>query len=108
MSKVLRGVEHQKLQSIANNYNYSLKRVRDIEKHFKDSKIKDELMEFYVFYIESVQKVFREFDPLEKDILEKEYFTPLDKNWWMTSFSRATFYRIRLNITRRFLDSFNA
>lgn len=107
MEKKLRNVEHKKLLSIADNYNFSLRRIRAIRREIYLTRIYEDLAKFYINYVNEVEKTLKLFDPLEKSILEKEYFTPLAKNWWISLFSRATYYRMRLNVARKFLDNFS-
>ncbi len=101
--KKFRGVEHHKLQAIGSNYNYCLRRIETmIAKGYLSESEKD-IYKIYHAYVLNVERCFVEFNCLEKSILEKEYFTPLPPMWWMDIYSRSTYYRLRLNIARKFL-----
>ena len=101
--KIYRGVEHQKVLSIASNYNYSLLRLSQFNRKKVISKSESEIKEFYENYVERINKALIEFDPVEQCVLFREYFTPLPKNWWVNLYPRSTFYRIRLEATRKLI-----
>jgi hypothetical protein len=106
MEKKLRGAEHHKLIAVANNYNYSLSRIREIKQNKYPSASEGEILKLYVQYVNEVERVFRLFNLLELSMLQKEYFTPLPKGWWTNLYPKSTFYRIRLSTTKRFLEEF--
>ena len=101
--KIYRGVEHQKVLSIASNYNYSLLRLSQFNRKKVISKSESEIKEFYENYVEKINKALIEFDPVEQCVLFREYFTPLPKNWGVDLYPRSTFYRIRLEATRKLI-----
>ncbi len=102
--KKTRGSEHRKLQIIANNYNYSLHRIKDIKREGLLSLSTQEILKKYEDFVYHIDDVCRKFNMLERLILEREYFQPFPKNWWLTVYPRSTFYRIRLMASRRFLE----
>lgn len=106
--KKLRGIEHEKLQSIASNYNYCLKRINQIKLQKVISKSEKEILSAYEAYVFNVQRCFKDINLLERNIIEKEYFTPLPPNWWINVYSRATYYRLRLSASKKFLSSYEA
>lgn len=99
-----RGVEHRRLISIAGNYNYSLERIRQLKRQRHISESEREILSSYQNYVLSIDKSFSNINGLDEMILKREYFNRQDKKWWVTLFSRATFYRLRLNATKRFLN----
>lgn len=104
--KKLRGVEHHKLQAIAANYNYCLLRIEELRSKKIISNSENEIIRIYQSYIYNVRKCFSRFNGLERTILEREYFTPLPTLWWQHLYSRATYYRLRLSISKKFLLSY--
>lgn len=104
MDKQVRNIEHRKLQAIGSNYNYAVKRIDEIRHYHRITKSQAEIRDYYINYVEHIYKCYVLFNSLERSILEKEYFTPLPKGWWVTIYPKSTYYRLRLNIARRFLD----
>ncbi len=104
MERKTRNVEHKKLQAISSNYHYALKRLSEFEhvEHMTKSQI--EIRQIYHHFIETVTKCIFRFNPLERSVLDHEYFAPISKLWWVNTYSRSTYYRIRLNIARRFIE----
>ncbi len=103
-NKKSRGVEHRKLQVIANNYNYSLHRIKDLRRENLESQSMKEILKKYEEFVLRIDEVCGKFNILERLILEREYFRPFPKRWWEAIYPRSTFYRIRLLATKRFLE----
>ncbi len=102
--KKTRGIEHRKLQVIASNYNYSLRRIKALKKENAISSSSLEILKKYEDYVYRIEEAFKKFNMLERALLEREYFTPFPKNWWSAVYPRSTFYRLRLLASRRFLE----
>ena len=100
----IRGFEHRKLQIIASNYNYSLRRIKDLKRNNELSPSTKAIIEQYEHYVYHIDEIYRNFNMLEKTILDREYFSTFPKGWWEDVYPRSTFYRIRLLASKRFLE----
>lgn len=98
-----RNIEHRKLEAMGSNYNYAIRRISEINKSTYISPSEQDIKEKYIRYVVNIGKTFLRFNPLEKEFLQNEYFAPLPKGWWETIYPRSTYYRIRLNVARKFL-----
>lgn len=106
MEKKIRNVEHRKLQSIGCNYNYALKRMKELTRSRIYSESERQIKNQYRNYIDVVTRCYVKCNPLERIFLEKEYFAPSPKGWWYNIYSRSTYYRLRLATARKFLAFF--
>lgn len=105
-NKKSRGFEHRKLQVIASNYNYSLRRIKAIKSSGVTSQSMIAILKQYEDYVFHIDEVCKNFNLLERTILDREYFSPFPKYWWNDIYPRSTFYRLRLNTSKRFLELF--
>jgi hypothetical protein len=103
METKYRNIEHDKLLTIGSNYNYAIKRIRELTRLKPISPSEREIKRKYTNYVISVGKTILKFNELEKEFLQNEYFIPLPKGWWESIYPRSTYYRIRLNVARKFL-----
>lgn len=101
-----RAIEHKAMLSIASNFQYSVGRIYQLKDQQTLSASQQDILSLYEKYVAQVVECIYKFNPLERTILEREYFTPLPTGWWEAIYSRSTFYRLRLNITRKFLRVF--
>ncbi len=101
-----RGFEHRRLQIIASNYNYSLRRIKAIRNSGTQSESMKAILKQYEEYVYHIDEVYKNFNMLERTILDREYFSPFPKFWWNEIYPRSTFYRMRLNTSKRFLELF--
>jgi len=104
MQKQIRGVEHRILSTIGENYSYALKRIGDFLNEKRLSESQKEILNLYKKYVKVVDNTLKHLDALERFLLTNEYLCPLEKGWWSRSFTRSTFYRLRLSITRKFIS----
>ncbi len=98
-----RNIEHHKLIAMGSNYNYAIRRISELNKSKTNSPSERDIKEKYINYVICIGQTFLRFNPLEKEFLQNEYFHPLPKGWWETIYPRSTYYRIRLNVARKFL-----
>lgn len=98
-----RNIEHDKLLTIGSNYNYAIKRIRELNKSKPISPSEREIKKKYTDYVLNISKTILKFNELEKEFLQNEYFIPRPKGWWIAIYPRSTYYRIRLNVARKFL-----
>ena len=103
MEKNFRNIEHAKLKTMGSNYNYALRRISELNASKNDSPSEKDIKEKYIIYVLKIGHCFMKFNELEKTFLKNEYFHPLPSGWWIPLFSRSTYYRIRLNVARKFL-----
>lgn len=103
MEKIKRGIEHKQLIMIGDNYKYSLMNIRKIKQSSNLSESDKILLKSYEEIVNRVNEAFSHFDMLELSILQREYFIPFPKGWWMNQYPRSTFYRMRLQASRKFL-----
>ncbi|MCQ2793491.1 MAG: hypothetical protein MJ221_03670 [Bacilli bacterium] len=104
--KKTRGIEHKRLLSIANNYKFSQQRIKDIKRKTPLSDSQKAILNLYENYVKHIETVLGEFNLLDQCILDREYFAPFPKGWWMEVYPRSTFYRLRLGASRKFLELF--
>lgn len=98
-----RNVEHNQLVNVGNNYNYAIKRISEMNRARTNSDSEKSIKEMYLRYVLKIGRCMMQCNELEKEFLNNEYFTPLPKGWWIEIYSRATYYRLRLSIARKFL-----
>ena len=103
MRKKHRNVEHHKLVAMGSNYKYAIQRIQELNQQKVNSPSEKDIKEKYIDYVVRIGQAFAKFDHLERQFLRNEYFAPLPKGWWVPFYSRATYYRIRLNVARKFL-----
>ena len=103
MQKQIRGVEHRIVSTIGENYSYALKRIADFAKERHLSASQTEILNLYKKYVKSVERALSHLDRLEVFLLRNEYLNPLQKGWWCGCYTRSTFYRLRLAITKKFI-----
>lgn len=104
MEKKRRGLEHKRLLVIASNYQYSVQRIKQLKREESLSLSQKEILNSYEKYVLHIRSILGEFNLLEQSILAREYFEPFPKGWWITIYPRSTFYRIRLETSKKFLE----
>lgn len=58
-------------------------------------------------YIQKVKNAYLKLDGLEQRFIDNEFFSNDDPSWWVRFYTRATFYRIRLQSMKHFKEMFD-
>lgn len=58
----------------------------------------------YQKYISSFERAFNSLDDLEKTFIENNFFFQEDKRWWISIYSRSTYYRYKNLAVKHFLE----
>lgn len=99
---------YNKLVSIRDNYFYCYHRLRGLSNNnYNLSEDKEGSISQYRSYIKRVENVFDKLDHVSKMIINKEFFYNDYRMWWVSVYSRSTFYRLRNRAILLFLEAFN-
>jgi hypothetical protein len=63
--------------------------------------------EYYLRLKKKVDYILRQLDPSYVDILEKDYFKAHEDNWWIYSYTKSTYYRLKNKAIDTFLMWWN-
>lgn len=94
----------RKVLLIRDNYFYCL---RNIKTHKLIKLSSKDTSDDFKKYVDKVERVFNRLDPIYKMIINKEFFYNDYKMWWVSLYTRSTFYRIRAQAVISFLEEFN-
>lgn len=94
----------EEVTAIVRKYNIA-KEVVDNSKNKLASKEKDYLNHYYLF-IDDVNQAFLNLDNLDKEIINNDFFTPCQYDWWKKYYSKSTYYRLKSQAMSEFLRLF--
>ncbi len=92
------------MRDISKNY-FAAKRHIESKKEFAEE---DEEVSIYHSYVERVRTAYQTLEPVEKLIINNEYFFENYPFWWTQLYSKSSFYRYKRNAMKHFLGTFNA
>lgn len=92
-----------KIKEIAQNYFYAKKRIKEINNLSEIGNVNE-----YQQYIDKVEKVFYELDPLEQTLINNDFFYQEYPDWWEKAYNKSEYYYVKGKVMRRFMELFNA
>ncbi len=93
----------REMRQIAKSYSEALTFLNTHFSPFNDEQKTDE----YERYVLKVRTAYLKLDGLEQRFINNEFFTNDDPSWWVRFYTRATFYRIRLQSIKHFKEIFD-
>ena len=92
------------IRTISKNYFIALKRRMFIKpEQLKDSNGEEDDFEKL---IRRVRETYNKLDALEKAFINNDFFYQNYPDWWKDTFSKTTYYRLRRQSMRHFLQVF--
>lgn len=86
------------------NYQFLKSTVREQDLNYNAIDLKKEInysyLKNYVTYIDNILSML---DSEQQYIIKKEFFGIKTKNWWISDYSRSTFYRLKRKAVTQFL-----
>ncbi len=93
----------KEIKMIRDNYVYSASRLNSIIRPNSNLTKED-----YRFYVNAVQETFKDLDVISKQFISNDFFYPGNPDWWIKTYSRSTYYRLRGEAIKKFVALFNA
>ena len=59
-----------------------------------------------ILYIKKVKEAYSKLDALEQRIINNEFFFQEYPDWWRKTYSKSTFYRLKKQSMKNFLEAF--
>lgn len=92
------------IKTIAKNYFIALKRKRIFGENLKEPASVESDFERH---IRKVNRAYEQLDELEKTFINNDFFYQNYPNWWKETFSKTSYYRLRRQSMRHFMELFN-